>query len=87
MRGSQVRFDIDIVHVSPSHLSVELDGGESLELVANQVCVMRGGDEVVRQWLVQVAPPAVLYWVVVLLLPQILLWRGEVQSGRTATQS
>ena len=38
---------LSIFQISPSHLSVELDGGESLELVADQVRVVRGGDEVV----------------------------------------
>ena len=74
---------LSIFQVSLSHLSVELDGGESLELVADQVRVVRSGDKVVRQRLIQIA---VLHWVV-LLLPRSLLWRGEIQSRQTASQS
>ena len=77
---------LSIFQINPSHLSVELDGGESLELVAGQVRVVRGGDEVVRQRLIQVAPSAILHRVV-LLLPRSLPRCREVQSGRTAAQS
>ena len=65
------------------HLSVELDRRESLELVPAQVRVVRGGDEVVRQRLVEVAPRVALHGTVVAAVPGILLGR-EVQAAPPA---